>query len=204
MTTEKGDYIGSGYVYPKLTPVITPEHPLNIYIEMHLPEDLLNDSIGLRLFQALVKRAETLSKIQTKPCYLYSGAKEEDHLMLNYLKSKGYNKSYESYLMLKKVPVEYYELPNRYDFILTDHVNDDMQETIMNYHNKIFINTINREHFHELSHKRDFRNLSVYDQHELIANMMVYTEEYDEILVGKIENFLFYPNIKVKVSVSYV
>ncbi|MBN2794931.1 MAG: GNAT family N-acetyltransferase [Clostridia bacterium] len=193
VTSDEGSYIGSGYVYPKLTPVITPSHPLNIFMEMHIDEELMEEAIGLRLFHALEKRAMTISQIQTKPCLLYYGSDNPNHPMLSFLKKHSYGACSETYLMLKSIPVMYYDLKSKYDFILSDHVNDDQKEMIMSYHNHLFINPLSDDDFKHFSSKDQFRNLTVYDKHELIGNMMLYVVEDHGISVGKIENLFITP-----------
>lgn len=198
VTSDEGSYIGSGYVYPKLSPVITPEHPLNIFMEMHIDEKLMDEAIGLRLFHSLEKRAKALSQIQTKPCLLYFGSENPSHPMLSFLKRHGYEEYSETYLMMKSMPVMYYDLKSEYDFILSDQVTTEQKDLIMSYHNKLFINALSEEDFHRFSHKELFRNLSVYDKHELIGNMMLYVVEEQGVSFGKIENFFITPKYQRK------
>lgn len=189
---DKDQYLGSGYVFPKLSPEITPEHPLNIFIDMHLEDENLNNAIGEKLYKALEERALNLASVQAKTAYLYHGAAMDTskrHLLLKFFEKKDFNVEERSHLMFKTIQTNYYDVSKRYNLISSHMLSPEMQSIIVEEHNRIFINLLDKTYLNQLQEQKDFINISLYDRTNLLGNAILYIENLNGVLVGRIEEF---------------
>ncbi|MCH4886706.1 GNAT family N-acetyltransferase [Acidaminobacter sp. JC074] len=178
---DENGYIGNGYVYPKLT-TITPDHPINIFMDLSLSDEHLYHEIGFELFHLLRKRALDLFKGSgLNKGLIYYGTEKVDE-KYHFFRDQGFKEELPTYLMsgptnIGASPIDY--------AVTTDEVyNDQMVEL----HNKYLLKPIDHEVIHALSHKDDYCCFQVYDD-KLIASMIVYKDHnvgwIDHIVVDK-------------------
>lgn len=164
-----GEYIGNGYVYPKRT-IITPEHPLNIFINIQLDEHHLLSDIGRQLFIFLKKRALELKELYGEDkCLLYYGAPKAD-VMIDFYIGLGFNKRMSTY-QLESVS-EIKGMEPTCEVAISHHLHE--AEDVIELHNKYLIKPITNDVIHELSHHSDFICVRLYDD-GLVGSMMGYS-----------------------------
>lgn len=184
---EENQYIGSGYVFPKLTPSLTPEHPLNVFIDMHLKPEYLEHTIGEKLFKALYKRTQELMSIPNIQGLLYFGTDNPDHPLLTFYEQHDFNLKLPAVLLQRQIPDDII-INDLHQIVSGDHLDEAFKRMLIEHHNTLFISPLNETTLHEFQHKPHFLNMAVYDQETFIGNMILYTLEEQGKTVGKIEN----------------
>jgi len=174
---ETGQYIGNGFVNKKITRTLTPEHPINIFIEINLEPHFLNHRIGIELFKVLEKRAETLFNDSVyQNGLLYYGTTELNEKVTFFIEL-GFSESMNTHRMTKSIGLN--ECSDiAYDVKECDH---DYNKVI-HLHNEMLIKPINETIIHNLSHKDYYKCFTVYDEDTLIASIMIYAENNDGII----------------------
>lgn len=175
------DFLGSGYVFPKLSPLLTPDHALNIFLEMHLDDVYLTHEIGDKLLYALEKRALDLKMVQSQKALFYFGSEDPDHPFLSYLASKGFDHKMETYKMKTHTKVDRLDLPAPYT--LSETLNE---ESFLELYNKIFIKQLTKETLEHLRSHEGYKYISVYEEEQLIGFILGYFD-HEEVKLGKIE-----------------
>lgn len=166
-----GEYLGNGYVYPKLTS-ITPDHPLNIFINIQLPKEYLLEDIGMNLFEALKKRATELKGIYNEEkSLLYYGAPEHDEMMDFYI-GQGFNKRLNTYQLQSTHHIKATEPNCRIEISHHLHHADD----VIDLHNRYLLKPITNDVIHELSHHPHFISVRLYDE-RIVGSMMAYSKD---------------------------
>lgn len=182
---ESGQYIGNGFVYKKITTTMTPEHPVNIFIEINLQPHYLNHRIGIELFKVLEKRAETLFEESVyQKGLLYYGTTELNDKVTFFIE-QGFTESMNTYRMAKSV-----ELTKFSDISYEVKECDHDYIKIIHLHNNVLIKHIDETIIHNLSHKDHYKCFTVYDKEFLVGSIMIYTENTN----GIIDHLIVHPD----------
>lgn len=181
-------YIGHGYVYPKVT-TITPHHPLNIFMDIELPEQYLYNDIGCELFDKLKKRALTLKQeYDFSNALLYYGAESSNELM-DFLIGHGCNERLFSVQLSSDKPLQ--SKLNMVDVSIEEQIVS--WEDMIELHNKYLIRPLTKEVLQGLSHRPHFYCVNLYKE-KLIGSLVAYEREgkayishivIDETFLGK-------------------
>lgn len=184
---EMGNYLGNGYVFEKISEVMTPKHPINIFIDMSLDEQYLYHQIGFELFSLLYKRANELfeqSNYDTGLLYYGTEVMNEkfyffrDQGLTNVINSYQMNRSTDT-LTSKNLPYDIFEE--------TDHY-----EELIHLHNNILIQPIDETLIHQFSHKDHFKCITVKDNDKFIGGLMIYSEDQ----IGIIDHLIVHSDYK--------
>ena len=187
------NYLGSGYIYPKLNFDMSPEHPLNIYVDitMATASEIGND-VSCELLSRLMDRAkevkEEYKEIQGR---LYFGSLGDDQTKYDFFLSQGFIHDEGSYL-LERATDDYVvdsTIQNDVDVKVNDLFNEIEKEIIIKVHNDIFIKQMDDVFMKEVSEYELSRNFTAYHKNEIIGNIMIYAEKSEDgRTLGKIES----------------
>lgn len=184
---ESGRYIGNGFLHPKVTHILTPDHPLNIFIEINLEPYYLNHKIGQELLKILKRRAEAIFKASAyKKGLLYYGADQLNE-KISFFIEHGFTESYNTQKMKKKIKQRTYK-KNQYELV---EIKEDYKDLI-ELHNQQLLKPIDDEIIHHLSHENHFKVYGVYEEKKLIASTILYSKDHlgiiDHIAVSSNQN----------------
>lgn len=194
------EFLGSGYVYPKLTPEMTPDAPLNIFIEMHLDEEYINSQIGERLFKLLKKRAQALTELVGQQSYLYFGSEDSNHPYFDFLKKMNFEVEAKTYLMSKIIHLTEMSIPKSVRCQQSNDVSESVKKVFLPLYNAHFLRQIDDEQLHQMVHEPHFQNFTIYENDTFIGNMILYSVEENGVKKGKVENLFI---IKEKRQLGY-
>ncbi|MBI9015201.1 MAG: GNAT family N-acetyltransferase [Clostridiales bacterium] len=174
---EAGNYLGNGYVFEKISEQLTPKHPINIFIDVSLEEQYLYHQIGFELFRLLYKRAnELFEQSNYDTGLLYYGTEIKDE-KFHFFRDQGLTSDINSYQMSRSTDII------RSDGLAYAILEDmDHYEDIIRFHNDVLIKPIDDSLIHQFSHKDNFKCITVKDNDNLIASMMIYSEEQHGII----------------------
>ena len=89
---ESKNYLGSGFIYPNLNYDMTPEHPMNIYMDINMAqEDDFGNEVCSLLFDKLQARAKEVKEANKDVvARLYYGCLADDTSKVDFYLSKGF------------------------------------------------------------------------------------------------------------------
>jgi len=187
------NYLGSGYIYPCVNADMAPEHPLNIYLDINMAnEDEIGNDVSCELFTKLHERANEVKEANKDiAARLYSGCIGDDRRKFDFFVSKGFIHDEGTYLLEVKINdygivkdnIENIEIKEN---TFTD---ESEKESLINFHNDIFIKTIDDDFIDGLNAHELIKHYTAYHNHKMIGHIMIHAKkDQDGILVGYIEN----------------
>lgn len=165
---DESGYLGSGYVYPKLTS-ITPDHPVNIFIDINIDDKYLYHEIGFELFHLLRKQAISLFKhTKLNKGLLYYGS-EVINEKIHFFRDQGFKEDIPTYKMKSITNLD--KGMCSYEVTTDESYNEEM----IALHNKYLLKPIDHDVIHSLKHKDDYCCYQIFDK-RLIASMIIYKD----------------------------
>lgn len=197
------NYLGSGYIYPNLNYDMTPEHPLNIYLDINMAkEDDLGNEVSCELLQKLQVRASEVKEANKDiPARLYIGIVGENKAKFDFFESKGFVHDEGTHLLEIKLSDYLIEKKDSEGIDIKQNLlnNEGEKEQLINNHNVIFIRSIDNDFFDEMN-KHELRNhYTAYYQNIMIGHIMIYADkDLNGRVAGKIENLFVLNNWRNK------
>lgn len=182
-------YIGNGYVFPKLSSV-TPNHPLNIFIDMSIEDEHLYHAVGIELFHKLRQRAVAIAREEKQQAMLYYGS---DHMneKISFFKAQGFNVVTKTYKLTTAIQT-YDVSPIDFEIRSDNHLHE--ADDLIELHNEQLITPLSNELVHKFSHKDDFNLVRLYDREVLIGAIMMYRDDFE----AKIDHIVIKPGYQNK------
>lgn len=187
------NYLGSGYIYPNLNYDMSPEHPMNIYLDINMAnQDDFGNEVCCELLNKLKVRAKEIRELNKDiTARLYFGCISGDRTKFDFFVSKGFVHDEATYLL--EVKINDYVIGNEYienvEIRENTFVNESEKEKLIKFHNDIFIKTIDYDFISELNEHEITKHYTAYQNNEMIGHIMIYADKTQNgKFVGKIEN----------------
>ena len=189
----RDNYLGSGFIYPNVNYDMTPDHPMNIYLDINMAnEEDLGNEVSNELLKKLQERANEVKEANKDiPARLYIGILGENKTKYDFFVSKGFVHDEGTHLLevnmadypIKKSDLEDVEIKEN------DLTNESDKDQLISLHNDIFIRLIDNDFLTELNKHDLTKHFTAYYKNDIIGHIMIYADN-DEVgrTVGKIEN----------------
>ena len=162
----RNKYLGSGFIYPILNYDMTPEHPINIYLDINMAnEEDLGNEVSYELLKKLQVRANEVKEANKDiPARLYIGIVGQNKAKYDFFVSKGFVHDEGTHLLEVKM-VDYHIEKNDLEEIEIKEnslANDSEKDKLINLHNGIFIRFIDDDYFNELNKHELTKHITAY------------------------------------------
>lgn len=191
---DQHQFLGSGYVFPNLNFEMAPEHPMNIYLDIHMANSSdLGNEVCCELLSKLQERAQEIKeRNQDVAARLYFGCiGDENKAKYDFFVSKGFIHDEGTHLLQMKMSDYAFDAFDIKEIEIkeNDFANEHEKDVIIQLHNDIFIKTIDHDFFAELTKHEIVKHFTAYHNGHIIGHIIVYAnKDLHEIFVGKIEN----------------
>lgn len=174
---EKGQYFGSGYVYPTVNRHQTYETPYLIYIAINVEEQPQEEEIKQLLFESIMERAKTLQKENKElNCRIYAGFASDQSMMDFYIRN-GFEEDYSIYMEVdiaqkaedfsqQNIKVEEFSITEKEQF-----------EEFKKLYDEIFVTPLDEEFAKAQKEDVSFRNFKFYINEEFVGGFSLRVED---------------------------